>query len=259
MDNTLSSVSLRYGKSDAAEQALRAHGFERGQALAGRRHVRLDLFAQRVVISGDGHFYQHRRQRGDPLQNVRVALHQRAFGSDGHAETVSFQKQQRAAGEPQPRFQRIVGVAHGTCAHQAFFALAAQIAFHQRQRVFLDTYGVELLDLVTVAAAVAIDTAVAASAVQVHIIVRAEPRLVLRARYDGLGRYGTDFRCVRAVHFVPVEPNPPAPRAVSVSASHTLNAARYTGAITSCAMRSPGSTRASAPLWLCSATITSPR
>ncbi len=44
---------------------------------------------------------------------------------------------------------------------------------------------------------------------------------------------------IAARYFRPVEPKPPSPRAVSSSESHASKTARTTGAMTSCAMRSP--------------------
>ncbi len=57
----------------------------------------------------------------------------------------------------------------------------------------------------------------------------------------------------------PVEPKPPAPRSVAGTSSTTSQATRYTGATTSCATRSPRSTRKGACPRFTSATFTSPR
>ena len=51
-------------------------------------------------------------------------------------------------------------------------------------------------------------------------------------------------------YFVPVEPNPPAPRTVASSSSDTMKFAVRNGAITICAIRSPGSIEASDVKWL---------
>src|SRR5690606_6121353 len=57
----------------------------------------------------------------------------------------------------------------------------------------------------------------------------------------------------------PVEPKPPAPRSLGGSAPTSSTAARVTGAITSWAMRSPGSSTASSRPRLTSRTMSSPR
>ena len=59
--------------------------------------------------------------------------------------------------------------------------------------------------------------------------------------------------------FLPVEPKPPAPRAVEESSFFSSNTAVMYGVMTSWAMRSPEFTVRASPEWLCSATITSPR
>src|SRR5690606_21283027 len=86
-----------------------------------------------------------------------------------------------------------------------------------------------------------------------------------RRRGSGSGHAGrgTDARLGprrdRAYGPVPVDPKPPAPRALPGSSSTTSHVTRTTGATTSCAMRMPRSiTTGSAPR-LTSATLTSPR
>ena len=57
----------------------------------------------------------------------------------------------------------------------------------------------------------------------------------------------------------PVLPNPPSPRAVSSSSVTTATVTRVTGAITSCAMRAPGSMTNGSRPWLIKTTRHSPR
>jgi hypothetical protein len=62
-----------------------------------------------------------------------------------------------------------------------------------------------------------------------------------------------------AMVYEPVWPKPPAPRPVAGRCSIGSHATRLTGAITSCAMRIPGSTSNGDAPWLISSTFTSPR
>src|SRR5215212_1650807 len=70
------------------------------------------------------------------------------------------------------------------------------------------------------------------------------------------------FSCVmaRRTRYRPLDPKPPAPRAVSSSASTSTSSADANGVTTSCAMRSPGSTsKAASRSVFSSSTRTSPR
>lgn len=71
----------------------------------------------------------------------------------------------------------------------------------------------------------------------------------LQPRFLGLSR----CQCV------PVEPKPPSPRTVSLSSCFSSKSAQRKGAITICAIRSPGATVCDVVLWLWRATMISPR
>ena len=71
----------------------------------------------------------------------------------------------------------------------------------------------------------------------------------LQPRFLGLSR----CQCV------PVEPKPPSPRTVSLSSCFSSKSAQRKGAITICAIRSPGATVCGVVLWLWRATMISPR
>lgn len=84
----------------------------------------------------------------------------------------------------------IVRIAHRARPHHAGLDLPAQIVPHDLERIFLDAHRVEAVDPVALGAAVAVNTAMAAAAVKVHIVIRAEPFAAFRARHDGFGGDG---------------------------------------------------------------------
>src|SRR5690348_821703 len=86
-----------------------------------------------------------------------------------------------------------------------------------------------------------------------------EPALAETAdlRQDDMPRVPFELRVGKAHR--PVEPKPPAPRLVSLSARTSRNAALSTGAGTSCAMRSPRRTANGSLPRLARITFTSPR
>ena len=113
--------------------------------------------------------------RRDLPQDIRIPGDERPFCGDGRAEAVSIQQLQRVARQLQLLFKRIVRVAHGACGHHAALRLGAKVVPYDGQRVRFYAHGIKILHAVTLAAAVAVKTAVAAAPVNIHRIPGAEP------------------------------------------------------------------------------------
>ena len=91
--------------------------------------------------------------------------------------------------------ERVVRVAHRAGGDYARLRFAPQVVANDAQRVLLGADGVEIVVAIAFRAAVAVDAAVGAAAVDIHIVARAEPaRAVWGAGDDGLCRYGLHGR-----------------------------------------------------------------
>lgn len=161
----------RYPREQSRLRQLR----ERLKPLGRYRHVRFKLPAERIVGGSYGHLAKDRRMGGDLPVQVDVPCDESGFCDDGDAEAVSVDEHERLFGEPFGALKGIVRVGHSACAYHAGFYLAAQLVAKYLCGVLLCFYGAEILHMVAVAPAVAVDTPVTAAAVEVHVIVVAEP------------------------------------------------------------------------------------
>ena len=109
------------------------------------------------------------------LVQVGVTQDQVALGGGGHAAVIGVDELQGVAGEEQFLLKGVVGIAHGAHADEGRADFPGQLVPEQGQRVRLGGHPVKVRDVVAVAAAVAVETAVAAAPVQVHGVVGAEP------------------------------------------------------------------------------------
>ena len=162
-------------EQDAGGQAGVRQARERIQPGGGGGRMRLDDPGERVVRRGDGQLAQHGRSCVDLAEHVGVPADQVAFGGDGHAEAVGRKQLERVPRELFGALERVVRVAHRAGGHHARPGLAAQVVADDAQRVLLGVHGVKIVVAVTFRAAVAVDAAVRAAAVDIHIIARTEP------------------------------------------------------------------------------------
>ena len=126
----------------------------------------------------------------DGGQNINIPGNKAAFGRDGHAAVVSVDQLQGVAGEPHFPFKGVVGVAHRPGGDEGGPGLPGQVVPEDAQGVRLGPHRVKPLDAVAVAAAVAVQAAVAAPPVDIHGVVSAEPLGVPVAVEQMLCRYG---------------------------------------------------------------------
>ena len=105
------------------------------------------------------------------------------FRVDRDAEPVLLDKLEGPAGYSELALERIVRVRHRPDAHNAFASARAQLAVQDGERIELHPHLVEVLDAVAIAAAVAVDAAVRAPPVQVHVVVDAEPLRIVVADF----------------------------------------------------------------------------
>ena len=153
--------------------------------------MRFDQFGERVIRGGDRQLAQHGRVRVDLAQDIDVAADQVAFGRNSHPEAVGGKQFERMPRELFRALKRVIRVAHRAGGDHAGAGLAAQIVADDAQGILLCVYGVEIVVAVAFRAAVAVDAAVAASAVDIHVVARAEPaRAVFRVGDDGFCRDG---------------------------------------------------------------------
>lgn len=82
----------------------------------------------------------------------------------------------------------------------------------------------------------------------IHIIVFADNKYKNIWKFTQKNRPAKTGRSKH--YFLPVEPKPPAPRSVSSKRSVSSNTAVTYGAMTSCAMRSPGAISCGSDEWL---------
>ena len=181
-------------EQDTGRQTRLGQPRERLQPCRGQRRVRLEPARQRIVCGGDGQLAQHGRVLLYRAQNVNIAADEAAFRDDRHAEAVFRKQRECAACQPLGALVRIIRIAHRAGADNAGVLLAAQLVPQQQERVLLGVNMVEIVVAVALRAAVAVNAAVRAAAVQIHVPVRAEP--VLRAflpcqqRFCGDGVHG---------------------------------------------------------------------
>ncbi len=126
----------------------------------------------------------------DAAKNIGIPCDKTAFCQRVYSELKSVQKLQGVAGELFGLLKGIVWIAHGAGTHNAGSDLAAKLVPQDRQAVFLCSNSVEILDLVAVAAAVAVYAAMTAAPIEVDIIVAAEPvggLVFLQYRFCGYG------------------------------------------------------------------------
>ena len=168
-----------------ARPGQRPHGLQ-PPGRAGRPG--LQLGGQSVVCRGEGQLAQHRSAALDKPEQVDVPDHQIALGGQGDSETIGVQQGQRVPGELELPLKRVVGVAHGPHAYNTGAELAPEVVPQDGQGVLLDPHGIEVLHLIAVAPAVAVDTAVATAPVQIHGVVRAEPGAIPGPVQQMLGR-----------------------------------------------------------------------
>ncbi len=156
-------------------------------ASAARAAKRLDVGGapgssfrlRRVVGRGDGEA-DRRVDPADVGQDVGVAHDQVALGDDVDGEAVVRDDLQRATGQVELRFQRHVWIVHRAGADGALDPFARQLIPQQIERVGLHQHVVvEVLDLVALAARVAVDALVLAAPVQVHGVFDPEPGIGL--------------------------------------------------------------------------------
>ena len=103
------------------------------------------------------------------------------------AAAVGVDELQGVAGEEELLLEGGVGVAHGTHSDEGRADFPGQLVPEQGQRVRLGGHPVKVRDVVAVAAAVAVETAVAAAPVQIHGVVGAEPGSRLGPNQNVLG------------------------------------------------------------------------
>ena len=91
-------------------------------------------------------------------------------------------------GKKQFLFIGIVRITHGSRGHDSSLYLAAQIVPDDPKRVLLSHDLVKFLDSIALGAAVAVDAAMAAALIDIHIIISAKPFPgLLHPCHDGLG------------------------------------------------------------------------
>ena len=137
--------------------------------------MRFNFAGERVIHRGNGQLAQNGRVLLDFPQNVDIAADQIAFGSDSGTETVSCQQFERVARELLGALERIVRITHCAGGDHARACFAAQVVADDAQRVLLGADCVKIIVAVAFRPAVAINAAMAAAAVDVHIIACAEP------------------------------------------------------------------------------------
>ena len=105
----------------------------------------------------------------DSGQQFQIPQDEIGFRQDREAEPIAADDLQAAAGQLELGFERQIRVGHRAGGDHAGTPLSAQFGLKQDRGVGFDLDILEIMQhLVTAAAAVAVDTAVGASAVEVH-------------------------------------------------------------------------------------------
>ena len=116
----------------------------------------------------------------DRNKEIKVSQDASRLGLDGQAEAMAQDHLQAAAGDLQLLLEMDVGIAHGAGPDHACLAPALKLLIQDTGGISLDLDILErVLHLVTGAAAVAIDTSVAATAKNIHPILGRKDRLVI--------------------------------------------------------------------------------
>lgn len=157
-----------------------AQRFQSADAFGGWGDVRLDYLAKRVVICGKGHFGHATRADVNGFKQAKVAQDKGGLGLNGKAEAVAVDNLKTLPRHFKRLLKRHIGVAHRAGGDHAFPAPRQKLAFQDARRAALDLYVLEVVvNLITAASAVAVNTAVAAAAKQVHAVLRGEYGLVV--------------------------------------------------------------------------------
>ena len=127
------------------------------------------------VGGGDGQFTDYRGVVLNQPVQVDIPDNQVAFGGRRHPALVGVDQLQGVAGELELLLKGVIGVAHGAHGDEGRLRLPGQVVPEQAQGVRLGLYPVEVRILVAGAAAVAVETAVAAAPVEVHGVVGSKP------------------------------------------------------------------------------------
>ena len=145
------------------------------QPLGGGGGPGLHFGGQVLVHGGDGELADHRGVGLNGLIEINVPDDEVALGIHRHPAVIGVDELQGVAGEEEFLLEGVVGVAHGPHGDEGGPDLPGQLVPEDAQGVRLGGDPVKVWIAVPVAAAVAVQTAVAAPPVQVHRVVGAEP------------------------------------------------------------------------------------
>ena len=106
---------------------------------------------------------------------INIPCYQGAFRYNSKPEAEGVDKLGGVSAQKLGFLKGIIGVAHRACSDNARLNLTAQLVPQDFKGVFLFADGIKILYPVALASAVAVDTAVAAALVEIHIVVVSEP------------------------------------------------------------------------------------
>ena len=149
----------------------------------------VNLFGDRILCRCNGDMHRHRAKFLNLLQNRNIPHHQVGLCGDDNAKAIPVNFFQGAPCQLLVLFKEIVRVTHRAGMDDPCPPPGAQLPLQYIQRIFLGAHLIKIFDLIAFAAAVAVNAAMAAAPVQIHIVVAAKPILLLTvAGKDGFGR-----------------------------------------------------------------------
>ena len=168
---------------DAGEYAIVRKCFHRFESLRDVRRAGFDFFAERIICCCNREC-DSGVDLADLLECLGVAENQIAFGDDVNGKVIFGDDAECLSGEIARGFNRLIRIVHRPSTDRADGTFARQLIAEQINRIDLDEDVGKVFDLITLAPRIAIDALMLASAIQVHRVLDAKPRIGLLGRRE---------------------------------------------------------------------------